>query len=185
MRNKNGQFLKGTHWRIEKPYWNKEWLLEEYSHKGRSSQDIANEFGCRDTNIHYFLNKHGITTRNMSEIRKVKYWGSSGCDNPMWNKKGELNPNWKGGISLERQDFYNSIEWKQACSIVWKRDNATCRRCGSKHNEDIPFHIHHIVSFSETVLRANPDNLVLLCEICNRFIHSKKNINKEFLKGGD
>lgn len=180
MRNKKGQFIKGTHWRSRKPYWNKEWLYREYITLCRSTCDIAKDFRCRDTNIQYFLKKYGIPTRTTAEARSIKYWGSSGIDNPMWNRKGELNPNWKGGISKERQAFYSSQEWELACSIVWKRDKATCQRCRVISTEGIPFHIHHIKSFSIKELRADIKNLILLCEICHHFVHSKKNINKEF-----
>ena len=62
---------------------------------------IADEQGCTENNILYFLHKNEIPRRNMLETRKIKYWGSSGDDNPMYNRKGELNPNWKGGIVLD------------------------------------------------------------------------------------
>ena len=50
-------------------------------------------------------------------------------------------------------------------------------------------HVHHIVSFAEEEYRVDPDNLVLLCVKCHRFVHSKKNIEREFIvenleKGG-
>jgi len=101
----------------------------------------------------------------------------------MWNKKGELNPNWKGGVTLERQEFYISRQWKKVCQDVWKRDNATCQRCFIKRKEtDIPFHIHHIKSFSDKQLRADKNNLLLLCEVCHQWVHSKSNLKKEFIK---
>jgi len=34
-------------------------------------------------------------------------------------------------------------------------------------------------------LRTDPNNLVLLCEVCHNFVHSKLNKNREFLGGGD
>ena len=30
-------------------------------------------------------------------------------------------------------------------------------------------------------LRTNPDNLALLCMDCHLFVHSKKNVNREFM----
>ena len=42
-------------------------------------------------------------------------------------------------------------------------------------------HIHHIVSFADTDLRAEVSNLVLLCVKCHRFVHSKNNITQEYL----
>lgn len=174
------QFKKGQHWRKPKPFWDKEWLFNEYITNGKSSKDIANEQSCKRNNILFWIHKHNIPLRNISEARKKKHWGQSGCDNPMWNRKGELNPQWKGGITPDRQSFYQSQGWKKACSFVWKRDNATCRRCGIKANNGIPLHIHHIKSFEYKDKRADVNNLVLLCLVCHHFVHSKKNINNEF-----
>jgi hypothetical protein len=183
MRNKSGQFLKGHNWRSPQPFREKEWLENEYVKQKRSTGDIASEFSVTDVAILFWLRKHGIPRRSIAESRKIKHWGQLGSDNPMWNKRGELNPRWLGGVTPERQAFYTSKEWKSACSSVWKRDKAKCRRCGifKKDQEDIPFHIHHIESFANKELRADTSNLVLLCEVCHHFVHSKKNTNNEFL----
>ncbi len=182
--HKETEFKKGEHWRSEKPFWNKEWCIENYCNKKRSCKEIADEFGVTEAAILHWLKKHGIERRDMSEVRKIKKWGSCGSDNPMWNKKGELNPNWKGGISPERQKFYKNVPWKRACRIVWKRDNSTCQRCSLSKDEspDMPFHIHHIKSFEDRDLRADPENLVLLCEVCHHFVHSKENTSHEFIQ---
>ena len=182
MRNTKGQFEKGFTWRKPKPYWDKNWLHEQYIVLGKSTSEIAREQGCLDTNIQYFLIKFGIKRRSTSEARKLKHWGASGVDNPMWNKYGELNPNWKGGVTPERQLFYMGDDWKKACSEVWKRDNATCQRCGTKKNTDIPFHIHHIKSFQDVELMADVNNLVLLCEACHQWVHSRGNKNNDYIQ---
>ena len=183
-RNKKGQFLKGENWREPQPFRNKDWLINEYVTKERSTMEIANEFGVTDSAILFWLRRHKIPRRNISEARKVKYWGAKGADNPLWNKFGELNPQWKGGITAERQSFYSSQEWKTACITIWKRDDSTCQRCKLRKADspDIPFHIHHIVSFKNKELRGNINNLVLVCEPCHHFIHSRKNINNEFIQ---
>lgn len=102
-------------------------------------------------------------------------------------KRGNVVWNWKGGITPERQEFYRSQEWKEAVKAVWKRDNAICQRCKLDHrtlNRETArkFHIHHIASFEVRELRANPDNLILLCHPCHMWVHSSKNVNKEFIK---
>lgn len=104
-----------------------------------------------------------------------------------WLKSVEkkVHPNYKGGLSPERQSFYSSKEWSEAIKQVWKRDNAICQKCGKNHNEEKNrgnFHIHHLVSFQVRELRSEVSNLILLCKDCHRWVHSKKNINKEFLK---
>ncbi len=101
-------------------------------------------------------------------------------------KRGSETPNWKGGCTPDRAKVYDSKEWKKAVKIIWKRDNATCKKCGLHKNtpqgRKIDFDIHHIESFSVEKLRCFPDNLVLLCEPCHYWVHSKKNKNKEFIK---
>lgn len=183
MRKKNGQFGKGDHWRKPQQFREHKWLTQNYVVLQRSAGEIAAEFGVTDAAVLFWLRKHLIPRRSVSEARSIKHWGSSGADNPMWNRRGELNPRWLGGITPDRQAFYVSREWKSACSLVWKRDKAKCRRCNLHKNNspDMPFHIHHIVSFADKKLRADTSNLVLLCEACHHFVHSKKNINHEYL----
>ncbi|TXH50932.1 MAG: HNH endonuclease [Desulfurellales bacterium] len=182
-RNKRGQFLPGTHWREDQPFRHKAWLENEYVELGRSTGDIARQFGVTDAAILFWLRKHGIPRRSVSQARSLKHWGVSGPDNPMWNRRGELNPRWLGGITPERQAFYTSQEWKSACSAVWKRDDATCQRCRLHRDDqpDMPFHIHHITSFAVEELRADLANLVLLCEVCHQFVHSRGNVDGDYL----
>jgi len=102
-----------------------------------------------------------------------------------WLKhEGVKNGMWKGGITPERQSVYSSIEWSNAVKAVWKRDNATCQRCKIHQSKirEKKFNIHHIVSFMNKDLRTNTNNLILLCYDCHKWVHSKKNINKEFIK---
>lgn len=183
MRKANGQFEKGHHWREARPFREKDWLVDNYIAQRRSTGEIAAEFGTTDAAILFWLRKHGIPRRTVSEARGIKHWGQSGADNPMWNKRGELNPRWLGGVTPDRQAFYTSKEWKAACSFVWKRDKAACRRCALRRDDspDMPFHIHHVVSFADKELRAEPSNLVLLCEACHQFVHSRENLTREYL----
>lgn len=102
----------------------------------------------------------------------------------MKGRKGEDTTNWKGGITPQRQAFYSTTEWAAAVVAVWKRDNAACRKCGrlKKDDRSVSFDIHHVVGFECVELRAAVSNLVLLCEPCHYWVHSKKNENKEFIK---
>lgn len=98
----------------------------------------------------------------------------------------EVNPNWKGGATPERQEFYRTPEWKAACAAVWARDDACCRRCHldwrTVDRSTTPtFHVHHVFSFQIRATRANPDLLVLLCRPCHLFVHSKANVTREWL----
>ncbi len=47
----------------EKPYQDREWLIEEYSNKGRRSQDIGAEFGVGEHTIWYWIRRHGLPKR--------------------------------------------------------------------------------------------------------------------------
>lgn len=194
MRNNKGQFVKGQrsspstefkpgeHWRKPQAFREKDYLLEEYTKKGRSTGEIAAEFGVTNAAILFWLRKHGIPRRTVSEARELKHWGLKGEQNGMYGRTGEDNPRWRGGCTPERQAFYASREWAAACSAVWARDNATCQRCGIHHSKAVQFHIHHIVSFSVVELRAEVSNLILLCETCHDWVHSKKNTQQDFIK---
>lgn len=93
---------------------------------------------------------------------------------------------WKGGITPERQAFYASEEWAIAVKQVWKRDHAICQRCEAPHSlaksKGVKFHIHHIESFAVKEKRALLSNLLLVCETCHRWIHSKGNSKREFIQ---
>ena len=171
------EIKKGEHWRPKKPYWNREWLLREYENNFRSANEIAEQFGITEAAILYWLRKHKIPRRKMAEIRAEKHWGLSGEQNGMYGKRGEEVPNWKGGVTAERQAFYSTMEWKKARRAVYKRDNRTCQRCGVKKN----LHVHHIVGFANKKLRSDPDNLILLCANCHHWVHSRENTNKEYI----
>lgn len=177
------EFKQGEHWREDQPFRHVEWLQREYVEQARSAGDIAKQFGVTAGAVLFWLHKHGIPRRTTAQARALKHWGAVGADNPMWNKRGELNPRWLGGVTPERQSFYTSRAWKDACKAVWKRDNATCQRCGLYRTEqpDMPFHIHHIRSFAVAELRAETANLVLLCETCHHFVHSRENVDGDFL----
>lgn len=193
-RNKNGQFMNGIHshpetefkkgdkhWRDEKLFWDYNWLNLEYTDKKQTSQDIAIKFGVSCHAIIYWLKKHGIPRRSVSENHILKPRGCPGKLNPMYGIRGEDHPGWKGGCTPERQEFYNSEEWLLVVPVIWKRDNYQCQRCNTTHTFKIPCHIHHIISFSVRELRCVFSNLVLLCKNCHNFVHSKKNAEGEFI----
>lgn len=100
-------------------------------------------------------------------------------------KRGELNPNWKGGHSPERAKFYGTPEWKLAARTVWGRDLGTCQNCGAQayrtKNPHERWHIHHIDGFANVELRAELTNLVLLCPKCHRWVHGNSNPERKFL----
>ena len=103
-------------------------------------------------------------------------------------RSGSINPHWKGGITPERQAFYRSPEWKACVRAVWTRDNAICRRCALDYRtvdrKTRRFDLHHVDSFAIVERRADPGNIVLLCDVCHDWAHSKANAEKLFLGKG-
>ena len=99
-------------------------------------------------------------------------------------KRGADTPNWKGGITPERQAFYATPEWRRAAYQVKRRDRNTCQRCGKvkQRGDGQPFDLHHIVSFECVALRADVSNLVYLCEPCHYWIHGTENTQREWIK---
>jgi len=170
MRNEKGQFVKGTHWRDRKPWWGRDWLVDMYETKGQSAGEIAAANGVTENNILYWLAKHGITRRCMAEIRAAKHWGSTGAENPMYGKRGILNPNWRGGLTPLRQAIYAKAEMRQAMSAVYKRDRC-CRLCGATKLLEI----HHIDPFSQSpLLVMDIGNMIVLCKACHRKMRGKE-----------
>lgn len=174
--------------RDPKSVWN--WLKDfAIPTRPRGGYTAPNCFQKGQPNL--FKGKHH-TLANREKIRQLRlkdgHFPKQPNGEPYWKgKKGDETNNWKGGVTPERQVAYSKKEWKQTVVLVWKRDNAICRRCGLDHRivnrEEVQFAIHHIISFADNSLRYSVDNLVLLCRPCHLFVHSKLNINKEFIGG--
>jgi len=108
----------------------------------------------------------------------------------MKGRRGEAHHGWRGGLTPEREAVAKSDEWIAAVKAVWHRANAKCERCGKDHRTvdnrtKDGFHIHHIIPFESVKHRTEVLNLVLLCRSCHHFVHSKKNVNREFIKNAD
>lgn len=192
----------------------KDWLINEYHVNGKSANQIAKEIGRDSKRVWEWIRDYGLETRprgtdygqsfkpgqesvfkgkkhtdeNKEKFRQLRL--SDGHvpylkNGIHWLKHdGAVSPMWKGGITPERQSFYRSDKWKDAVKQVWKRDNATCQKCGKHHNHANArgtFHIHHIVSFMVKQLRAEVSNLLLLCNECHRWVHGKTNTQKLFI----
>jgi hypothetical protein len=170
LRTSRGRFVKGQHWRPRQPWWDRAWLVTEYVEHQRSSADIAAEYGCTENNILYWLGKHGIPGRSISEARTLKHWGPSGERNPMYGRIGALNPNWRGGLTPARQAIYASYAWRVFRRAVRKRD-VVCRLCGTPDQLEI----HHIERFADApLLVMDLGNAILLCVDCHRGLRGKE-----------
>jgi hypothetical protein len=164
------EFQKGQHWRTRKPYWDREWLRVEYEDKKKSAAEIAAQFGITENAILFWLAKHKIPTRTMTEVRAIKHWGCEGEKNPQFGKRGVLNAQWQGGLTPLRQRIYARAEWRQLVRAVYARDKS-CRLCGSVDRREI----HHIDPFSQSpLLMMDIGNVILLCHDCHKKIRRKE-----------
>ena len=79
---------------------------------------------------------------------------------------GEINPNWKGGVTpvnevIRKTNGY--LIWRDS---VFQRDDYTCQECGTHGGE---LNAHHIKPFAEyPELRFQVDNGKTLCVDCHR-----------------
>ncbi len=108
---------------------------------------------------------------------------------------GKNNPNWKDGITSfyeEMRNFIRSIGWAKK---VFERDYWTCQRCKNRSRGNIQ--AHHVILLSEIIgyfnittieearcceLLYDISNGITLCDDCHVWVHSGKNINREFLR---
>ena len=201
---------KGEYQRTFKPV-TKEWLYEHYVVKHLDTTQIAHIVNRNPKSVWNWLKDFNIQTRsrggftspncfmkgqvNLMQGKKhsaktkkllsviAKQRPNMNLGNYMRGRIGINHHGWKGGLTPERQAFYSSMEWIESVKKVWKRDNAICQKCGAKHNSKLrgTFHIHHIVSFMVREKRADVNNLILLCDKCHRWVHGKKNKNKELI----
>lgn len=135
-----------------------------------ASQSKAGKHYSPDTE---FRKGHDMWANEEIKEKRITTIRESGClsgeNNGMFGKIGNLNPNWKGGVSYWRKEFYNSIPYKEFRRAVLLRDNYTCQKCGSKKR---CLHVHHIESFSEHPdLRLDSSNGITLCFNCHMEEH--------------
>lgn len=139
-----------------------------------TNQDMENPFKGQ---------RHSEETRDaIGEAMQGPTPALRGENNGMYGRTGADNPNWKGGVSPERQRFYSSHEWTEACRVVEEREDSTCQRCGRTRGEHGgQFMVHHIDLFDKENPQADPDRLALLCTECHYWVHSDENTDGEFL----
>jgi len=128
--------------------------------------------------------------KNLEKTRGQVLWNKGRTDlPPSWNaglkgyKAGELNCNWKGGITSENHKIRTSFEyklWRKAC---FERDNFTCQVSGKSGGELVVHHINNFAEFPE--LRTTISNGITLSKDIHKKFHKEygnKNNTKEQLE---
>jgi transposase-like protein len=183
LRTLSGRFRKAVHaYRAPQQHWERDWLVEQYVRNQRSASDIAATIGCTDANILFWLRKHGIPRRSVSQARVIKHWGASGESNPMHGKTGAANPRYVDGSSPERQRLYVRGEGRAFLRAILKRDGYCCVRCGAPKTIPKSLHVHHVIPWAgNPSLRFNEANALTLCRNCHAWVHSRKNVRREYV----
>ena len=181
-RDADGRFKPGTHWRPHARFREAKYLRDEYLGHKKSASEIASDNGVTENAIFFWLCKHKIPRRTVSQVRAIKHWGASGPNNPMFGRCGSKHPNWINGATPERQRVYAQSFWRELVKHVYKRDGYRCARCGKGHTRENKLHAHHVKPWgSHPESRLDLENLVTVCNKCHWWIHSNENKDHAFL----
>lgn len=121
---------------------------------------------------HLGMKHSDLTKKKMSDARVGKYIGSN-------------NPAWAGGVTPKNKIIRHGIEFRLWREEVYKRDNYTCQKCGSRSQKKkiVYLHPHHIQNFSKFILlRFLASNGITFCENCHKEFHKifgRRNNTKE------
>lgn len=147
---KCGKSFRGAKYNINK-YCSRECYLEDHKIQNKNRQcPVCNK----------------IFTAKSSED---KYCSWNCYNQDRHPPKGENHWNWQGGISKEN-DHRDSSKYKNWRLSIFKRDNYTCQKCGSKEK----INAHHLYSWKEyPEKRYDLENGITLCEKCHIKVHQK------------
>ena len=110
----------------------------------------------------------------VGRYRKKSKFCSHNCRAKFYFSK-ERNPNWKGGISKERDKLKHSEMYKKWHKKVLKRDKWTCRLCGLRGNRKNKIIAHHIIPIEiNSKLSLKVGNGITLCRNCHRLTYGKE-----------
>lgn len=165
--------------------YDRQWLKSNPENQKKANESNRNWYKKTEGEYHKKWrneNREHINKLN-SELRngerksfKNSYW--KGKKRP--DVSGENNPNWKGGISSEREKAMKSPEYREWRFGVLKRDNYTCVLCILKAKKR---HVHHIVPWSkDETLRYQQSNGVTLCIPCHNLVFNNEDKFEERFK---
>lgn len=137
---------------------------EQVSGKANAKWVAGERFECEFCNKSFFV-KPWIIRQNGSPR-----FCSRECFRESGTFLGEKSPNWVGGPQT-----YRGRSWQKARSLVVKRDNGACQRCGRVVGDSIS--VHHIRPFREFASEAEAnamDNLICLCQSCHMKVEPRQ-----------
>ena len=120
-----------------------------------------------------------------------KSCANQGKFNPLFNKRGNLNPNWKGGIVPLKRSLRTQYIYRQWRDDVFTRDNYICQECNKRggyleahHKESwsIIFDRNNIKTLEEAINCQelwNINNGITLCKDCHKKTLTYLNKGKE------
>ena len=85
--------------------------------------------------------------------------------------KGELHPNWKGGVTPKNQRERHSAAYAIWRKAVFLRDMFTCQMCGQHGGELNAHHIKPWAIYIEN--RFDVSNGITLCRACHKKLHRR------------
>ncbi len=162
----------------ELAYRDRDWLEEQYVTRGFTQESIAQMAGVSTHTVRAWVRKHCLQKPMGSWGRGRRPWNAGIRYTAGWThtpetlralsaaKKGERNPQWKGGITPFGQRLRRGVEAVR--SEVFARDAHTCRLCGERGGR---LSLHHVLPiWARPDLALNAENLATVCRTC----HTKK-----------
>ena len=138
-----------------------------FTKKQRKNMSIAHS---GEKNYMYGKHHSNKTKKKLSLIFKDKKFPEE-RKIKMRGRTGSKSSNWKGGITKKELLIRQSAEYKLFRENVFKRDNYTCRKYGTKGGY---LHVHHILNFhSYPELRFDVDNGITLSKKAHKEFHDK------------
>jgi len=131
-------------------------------------------FNCIECGKEFWRKPYEIKRGNNKFCSKLCYFlwqkGEKKLVSNPFDKSGENNPNWRGGIQPIHLKIRASKEFKEWRQKVFDRDDYTCQECGkrSKKGMYVLLHAHHKKPFAKfPKLRFEVDNGETLCKPCH------------------
>ena len=88
---------------------------------------------------------------------------------------GSEAPNWKDGLSTQRERARMAPDIRKWRAAVFQRDGYRCQHCGST---DV-LHAHHVIEWAkDEQQRFSVDNGLTLCVACHGLVHDKDFTNR-------